>query len=257
MKRKEAGFAALLAVVLAMVLVLVSLPIGTVGSSTSAVSGTVTTTTVSSCGAPTAFINGTIGAPNCLELAVSADSQIYFGQSLHVSIDVYNTLPEVNDVTDVNSTADWQFGGFPVFIWSPCWYSWPVQFILVQGNYTEAQLIASDPPTQWGGATCAEGGSVYGVTFQPASDMATVTGGDCTYSCSKILPPSTIEIHANLNFTGYYNASELTGSAALDAFPNLNNSTVPAGQTPFVFGAYTLAVETEWGQVKLFHFMVS
>jgi hypothetical protein len=87
--------------------------------------------------------------------------------------------------------------------------------------------------------------------------MATVTGGDCTISCSKILPPSTIEIHANLNFTGYYNTSELTGSAALHAFPDLNNSTVPADQTPFVFAAYTLAVETEWGQVKLFHFMVS
>jgi hypothetical protein len=159
-KRKEAGFSASLAVVMAMVLVLVSLPIGTVGSSTPVVSRTLTTTTVSSCGAPTAFIDGTIGAPNCLELAVSADSEIYFGQSLHVSIDVYNTLPEVNDVTDVNSTADWQFGGFPVFIWSPCWYSWPVQFILVQGNYTEAQLITSDPPTQWGGATCAEGGGV-------------------------------------------------------------------------------------------------
>lgn len=169
MKLKEAGFAASLAVVMAIVLVLVSLPIGMVGSSISAVSRTVTTTTVSSCGAPTAFINGTIGAPNCLELVVSTDSNIDSGQGLHVSIDVYNALPEVNDVTDVNSTADWQFGGFPVFIWSPCWYSWPVQFILVQGNYAEAQLIASDPPTQWGGATCAEGGSVYGVIFQPAA----------------------------------------------------------------------------------------
>lgn len=252
MRRKEAGFYSAIALIMVGVLVLVSLPSRTVTSTESMSSETL------ECQDSAPALNGTGGYPDCLQLKVSVNSTILSaGQSLRMSVEVFNGFSYSNDVTDQYSyqTTDWQFGGFPVVVWSGCWYTEPLQFFVVQGNYSLATLFKSDPivPPQ---DLCIEEGSVYSVVFQPNSDVASVTGGDCSYSCSRVLPPVTIPINATLTLNGYYNASDLTSSLNY-GLNDVNKTIVPTGEIAFVPGVYTLAVSSEWGQAEVVQFTVN
>jgi len=196
-----------------------------------------------------------VGRPDCLQLAVSLNSTtLQVGQHLGISMNVFNSLPSQNNVTNPNSYngTNWEFGADPVFVWSPCWISQPLEFMAVQGNYTLSGLASADPAVP-PPLLCSDQGQVHSVVFKPSSDVANVTGEVCTISCSRVLPPLAIPVDANLTIDGYYSITEATSPI----YPNDSPGNVPKGEMPFVPGVYTLAVSTEWGQAKVIHFSVT
>src|SRR5579864_5639248 len=77
---------------------------------------------------------------NGLQLTSSISSaEIEAGQSLNVSVSLFNTLPAVSSVPPSNLTA---FQGFPIALWPTCFGSPPVAFVVLSGNYTLDELRA-------------------------------------------------------------------------------------------------------------------
>jgi len=180
------------------------------------------------------------------------------GQTLQLSIDVLNMQDSSYNATNpnANNRTDWEFGGWPILAWSRCWSPEPLEFIVVQGNYTLGSLANADPSIA-PELMCTGGGGVHSVVFQANSDVANVVGEVCSIGgCSRVLPPSTIPINATLNLTGYYNSTELVNPGVVYAY-TYTKTNVPSGQIPFVPAVYTVAVSDEWGASVILHFTVT
>jgi hypothetical protein len=258
-----------MALVMAGVLALVSIPLENPSS-------TQTSTETPGCQGLTTVQNGT-GYPGCLELTVGVNSTtLSVGQSLQISIDLVNLLPYANDVNTpalrVGPDGSYQFGGFPVSTWpGDCLGPFPLQFIVVEGNYTLGTLPAADPDYIIGGLSCASADIATQFDFGAGSDQVNVTAESCTADCSpypgtRLSTPYRLE--SDFSVMGYWNATFARINPLIDSIyttpaPNGGDGSTfgypevaPLGQIPFVPGVYTLAVSTMWGQAELVHFTV-
>ena len=203
---------------------------------------------------------------NGLRLSVSANAtQINVGQSLHVDINITNTLPKLNSVPTSN---DWLFQGIPVALWPPCLlnssglppfhYSTPAQVVLLKGDYTLANIsTAADVHFSY---QCAETGIVSRAVFQPNSNEVNLTGVGFGLDNNRSAGP--YQMWANFTTSGYWN---LTTNARRINTPIIGEPDTcvegcpgPWGptSTEFVPGMYTIAVADEWGQAVILHFVV-
>jgi hypothetical protein len=182
-----------------------------------------------------------------LELRLADNATILdVGQRLNVNISLINTLQSTNTFATV---ADWSFHGVPAAMWPGCYTAAPVQVAILNGSYTSENLPFNANATF--PYTCAEGGTVDHVIFQPASDQTNLTGFFCSLSCAENIGP----FHLSLNFTlsGYWDIQSLSKELQpLILGPDYN----PVTSIPFVSGVYTVAVGDEWGQAAILHFTV-
>jgi len=188
------------------------------------------------------------------------------GQKLAISVELVNPLQEQDDVPGIQgwpnayNSSDlpsiWHFKGFPIWSWAGCDTHFPMEFAVVNGNYTLAGLSALSP----GGPTpdvpmCSEGSFVNRFVFQPESDRANLTSpnGDV------ILSPT---FQSNYTVSGYYNETEMANYGSIQEFMagDFNHITFPnpppPGQMAFTPGTYTVAASDEWGQITLVYFVV-
>ena len=215
-----------------------------------------------------------------LQLLVGVNStDLSVGQELHISVELRNNNDSERQVSPVGIPANasdlasfedtWRFHGWPIAVWPGCTLQLPLQFIVIQGNYTSdtlsqavnASLVHPGPV----GAACIETENVTGLVFQPSSDLVNmssiyVAANDVrTYT-----EASTIyRMESNFTVSGYWDEGSLN---TLDLFSTPVGTTgatfgtpevAPLGQTQFVVGVYTLAVSDEWGQLAILHFTVS
>jgi hypothetical protein len=265
-RRKEAGFYSAMALVMAGVLALVSIPLET--SSTE--SSTQTSTETPGCQGRTVIQNAT-GDPNCLRLVVGVNSTtLSAGQSLQISVNLVNGLQYSNNVSvpavPYGPTGSFEFGGFSIATWPGCLFPAPLQFIVVEGNYTVDSLPAADPDYGLGGQMCAEGQTATQFTFGADSDSVNVTAVSCMGNCSPATRlPTSYRLDSEFTVMGYWNVTyarihpllafstkSSNGGGSTFGYPEV----APLGQIPFVPGVYTLAVSTMWGQAELVHFTV-
>lgn len=206
---------------------------------------------------------------NSTELAV--------GQSLRISVDFVNTLPYANDVgTPVplvsGPNGSYLFGGFPISTWPfGCMGPFPLQFIVVLGNYTLVSLPGADPDYIIGQLPCASAEGVTQFTFAANSDTVNLTAESCTAGCSpypgtRLSTPYRLE--SNFSVMGYWNATFALFNPLIDSIysspaPNGGDGSTfgypevaPLGATALVPGFYTLAVSSMWGQAEVIHFTV-
>jgi len=267
-RQKAAGFYGAMALVMVGVLVLVSLPSQTVSSTESS------SVAAPACQGSTAVLNGT-GYPNCLRLMVGVNStSLSVGQTLRISVDLVNTLPYANDVGTpvplvVGPNGSYHFGGFPISTWPfDCLGPFPLQFIVVEGNYTLGSLPAADPDYIISGVDCASAEIATQFAFGAGSDQVNVTAESCTGACSAY-PGTRIStsyrLESDFAVTGYWNVTYArlsplliyttkspVGDGSTFGYPEV----APLGQIPFAPGVYTLAVSTMWGQAKVVHITV-
>ena len=271
MRRKAAGFYGAMALVMVGVLFLVSLPSQTVSSTESSSVGT------PACQGSTAVLNGT-GYPNCLRLMVGVNSTtLSVGQTLQISVDLVNTLPYANNVNtsvplDIGPNGSYRFGGFPISTWPfDCLGPFPLQFIVVEGNYTLGSLPAADPDYIIGELPCASAEVATQFAFGAGSDQVNVTAESCTGACSAY-PGTRIStsyrLESDFTVMGYWNATFALYNPLIDSIysspaPNGGDGSTfgypevaPLGQMAFIPGVYTLAVSTMWGQAQVVHITV-
>ena len=271
MRRKEAGFYSVMALVMIGVLALVSLPLQTVSSTESL------STETPACQASAVVLNGTGGYPNCLQLIVGVNSTtLSVGQSLKIFVDLVNTLPDANNVSTpvlrVGPMGAYQFGGFPISTWPPdCLGPFPLQFIVVKGSYTADSLPAADPDYIIGAPSCSGVQIATQFNFGADSDRVNVTAESCTGACSPY--PGTqlstsYRLESDFSVMGYWNATYARINPLIDSVysapdPNGGDGSTfgypevaPLGQIAFVPGVYTLAVSSMWGQAEVIHFTV-
>jgi hypothetical protein len=266
-RRKEAGFYGAMALIMAGVLVLVSFPLQTVGSTASSIE-------TPACQGSTVVLNDTAGYPDCLQLQVGVDStQLSVGQSLRISVDLVNTAPNTNNVSATATPPDngsWRFGGFPIFTWPGCVFPYPLQFIVVKGNYTVGSLSAADPVATISAPFCMEGGTATQFAFAADGDRVNITAVECMALCSPYPGtqlPTSYRLESNFTVMGYWNATYAQSEPLLTASVPASNGccgavtypypeVAPLGQIAFVPGVYTLAVSSEWGQAEVLHFTV-
>lgn len=276
MRRKEAGFYGVLALIMAGVLFLVGLPSPT---ATSTASLTLASAQPAGNHTSTIEVNGTQGCPSCLQLTVGVNStRLSVGQDLGISVHLVNTLPYANDI---NVTAmppaygpngSYRFGGFPISTWpADCLGPFPLQFIVVKGNYTVDSLPAADPDYMMGTLPCASAQGVTEFTFGAHSDQVTLTAVSCTAECSPYPGaqlPTPYRLESDFSVTGYWNATfaemnPLNYSIYTTPAPNGGDGSsfgypevAPSGATAFAPGVYTLGVSSIWGQAEVVHFTV-
>jgi hypothetical protein len=183
-----------------------------------------------------------------LILALNATT-LKAGQSLNVSVSLFNALPSVNSVP---ASTDWPFQGVPVTFWAPCYFQPAIHAVVLEGNYTLQELLSVANFTI--GYQCAEGGSVDHVIFEPESSQANLTGdfGVASFVYGTVGPD-----RLSLNFTvdGYWDLLNLSKMFSAPVICEQYCPTLPVA-TPFSPGVYTVAVADEWGQAAILHFTV-
>lgn len=164
-----------------------------------------------------------------------------------VSLSLSNTLPTINSVSPSNT---WPFQGVAVDLWGPCVVGYPVEVVVLSGNYTAQELPSVANSTF--AYTCAGFVQVNHVIFEPNSNEANITGTGPAPGLNQTLGP----FHLALNFTtgGYWDLKSLSKQQ--------NPALLGPGGTaptaiPFVPGTYTVAVADEWGQMQVVHFTVT
>ena len=196
------------------------------------------------------------------------------GDSLGISISLYNTLPRALNISAVpsyNSTS-WRVSGFPVAMWGGCYFFEPVEFVVVRGNLSLGQLHAASANSTYPAIGCLEGGSVSYVSFHPESSNVTTTGSFCISACEPVHPSYNLTSSFSVNgYWGYpLNQSEAgdiytPSTASCYSSPGQSVScgvtynypeVGPIAQHLFTPGVYTLVVSDEWGQTALLHFSV-
>ncbi len=220
-------------------------------SSTSTYVSTSTTTSTSTVIAPflpgaTAMAvdsNGSTGVD--LVLGLNATS-LRVGQSLNVSVSLFNALPSTNSIPTSNV---WDFQGIPVALWPPCYFIMPTEAVVLKGNYTVQGLQSAANVTF--GYQCSQGVNIDLLTFQPRSLLANLTGlGD---PGNFTLGPHLMSLSFATN--GYWDL--LNNSQQLnEPIIGQQSPPVPPIATPFTPGVYTVAVADEWGQDAVLHFTV-
>jgi hypothetical protein len=258
-----------MALIMVGVLILVSFPVQTSSSTESSTKET------PACLGSTTVVNSTGGYPNCLKLTVDVNStELAVGHSLQISVGLVNTLPYANNVStmavppDYDAEGSWLFGGFPIFTWpDSCLGPFPLQFVVVEGNYTVGSLSAADDPHYFvGGTSCASGHSATLFTFGTDSDQVNVTAVTCTGICGSPFQLSTsYRLESNFAVMGYWNVTDARlhpldvyteKSPVGDGFTTPYPEVAPLGQIAFVPGVYTLAVSSFWGQAEAIQFTV-
>jgi hypothetical protein len=206
-----------------------------------------------------------------LSAAVNLQSPTAAGQNLSITISLSNGRPTPINISVSN---DWTINGFPVAMWGVCVGLEPIEFMVVRGNYSAAQVSSASANSSVYEAVrypfgCAEGGSANYLEFQPNSSVANLTGTFCAGACS---PDSHLwNLTSTFNVSGYW-AYPINSSEAEDAFtvpsPECMSSGIPDcigfqypevgpfAQHAFIPGLYTLAVADEWGQTVVLHFAV-
>jgi hypothetical protein len=257
-----------MALIMAGVLGLVSLPLNGVASTASSVE-------TPACPASAVTLNGSGGYSNCLQLIVGVNATtLSVGQRLQISVDLVNTISYVNDVSTMAAPprylpfSTWHFGGFPIFTWPGCLEPYPLQFIVVKGNYTVDSLSTSDPAQTMSGPVCMEGQTATQFAFAADGDRVNVTAvGFGLPSPNPATQLSTsYALESDFSVNGYWNATYARENPFLTASvpaPNGGDGSTfpypevaPLGQIAFVPGVYTLAVSSMWGQAEVLHFTV-
>jgi hypothetical protein len=194
------------------------------------------------------------------------------GQNLSIAISLSNGR---STPINISVSNDWTINGFPVAMWGSCVGLEPIEFMVVRGNYSAAQVSSASANSSVYEAVrypfgCAEGGSANYLEFQPDSSVANLTGTFCAGACS---PDSYLwNLTSTFNVSGYW-AYPINSSEAEDAFTVPNPECLSSGipdcigfqypevgpfaQHAFVPGLYTLAVADEWGQTVVLHFTVT
>ena len=195
-------------------------------------------------------------------------STLAAGQRLGITVSLYNSLSSGINLTASN---DWKVPGFPVALWPGCFFQEPVEFMIVKGNFSLAELQEASVNTSVSVGGCMEGGRVTSLLFQPGSSDANLSGTFCTAVCSSIRD-TRYTLVSNFTVNGYWaypvNASEAQDvftppqpECYVDGHPDCvtyNYPEVgPIAQHSFVSGVYTLVVSDEWGQAVILHFNAS
>jgi len=237
MRRKEAGFYSGIALIMAGVLALVSLPLQTPGSPE-------TSTETMACQSSTAVQNGAGSYPNCLTsltnslgldvLLMMNATKLVAGDTLNVTAAVLNSSPRDVSVREAfvwafPSVRDWltNLGGCPSSL-----------SIQVYGRHYAISNLSNATPLQIGDpgrlVPCGilDGGGGY-FLFQPSSDKAAYLFQGSSYTGPGYPMSQTVEAK------GYHpsNASE--------------------NFIPFPAGSYTVVAGDEWGQLAISYFSVS
>jgi hypothetical protein len=219
----------------------------TVTTTTMMTTDTVTTTVgveTSTTGTGTSSID----SPGALKLSASVNAtNLAVGQSLNVTLSIFNTSPAVNSILPSN---DWSFQGVPVALWPPCYGVLPVEVAVLNGNYTAQELPSvanSTFPVE-----CAGYISVDHVIFQPNSGQANLTGIGPGPGLNQTHGPYQL----TLSFTtsGYWGLESLSKELNI---PIIGDGGSAPSSIAFVPGTYTVAVEDEWGQAVVMHVRVS
>jgi len=178
-------------------------------------------------------------------------------QRLGISVSLHNGL---SFPLTLSASNDWKVLGFPIALWSTCLYSEPIEFMIVKGNLSLAELQTASANSSTNGGGCLEGGSVTRLLFQPNSNIAELEGSYCIASCSAY--ESTVRLVSNFTADGYWvypmNATEandvytpVDGGVSFQ-FPEVG----PVNSQGFVPGIYTFVASDEWGQTYIVHFSV-
>lgn len=205
---------------------------------------------------------------SALELNVNLNATtIHSGQSLNIRVSLFNNLTTPNYIAITQNMNSSKVLGFPIAMWGACLSPQPVQFMIVKGNYSLAQLEALSKNTSVPWLMCMEGGAVSSLLFQPKSDSASAFGNFCSAECYYVAFDPFV-LSSNFTVSGYW-TYPMNSSEAQDVFtppvgvtcPSLcytfNYPEVgPVAQSPFTAGEYTLVVADEWGQTVLLNFAV-
>jgi hypothetical protein len=193
-----------------------------------------------------------------LELRVSLNSTRFSpNEKLGINISLYNSLSSPFNLSVSN---DWKVLGFPVAIWSPCLYSEPVEFMIVKGNLSLAQLQIASVNSSTSGGFCMEGGSVTHLLFQPNSNTAELEGSYCIANCSPYR--STVKLISNFTVNGYW-IYPMNATEANDVYTPIDGGVSfqypevgPVRALGFASGMYTFVAADEWGQTDIVHFLI-
>ena len=194
------------------------------------------------------------------------------GQRLGITVSLYNTISSLLNLT---ASDAWKVNGFPIAMWPGCYFTQPVEFMIVKGNYSLGGLQAESNSSEWLPSNfvwCAEGGTIDHFVFQPTSVRANLSGTLCVAICTPRQSFGADDLTSNFTVNGYW-AYPLNTSEASDVltpikpcpppsycspgvtfnFPEVG----PIPQHPFTSGLYTLIVDDEWGQVVILYFTVT
>lgn len=182
-----------------------------------------------------------------LRLAVNSTS-LHVGQSLNVSVSLFNTLPAVNLLAP---SGDWPFQGVLLTWWGNCEFPIPLRALVVQGNFTLKQLQSIGNFTA--GLACAEAAGVDQLRFRPESSLANVTM--TAFGSNETFAPQSMSV--SFTSDGYWNATELSQAVVSPSIcPSCSSSDGPSS-APFTPGIYTIGVADEWGQAAVLHFTIT
>ena len=201
-----------------------------VSTSTSSSSTTAATTTNSSSmavnSASSASADGLI-----LNLSLNATG-IQSGQSISITVDEENSLPQANNVS---VSKDWPLSQGTLAV-GPCGtFSYPMGWAIAQGyisanNESAAKWIDIYEPGAYPCPLVLAGITSY--NFQPSSNVAVISQADCSLSsCGGQGEPMS----ATSSFSGYW-----SGSTFSDFAP----------------GVYTVVAGDEWATLVFVHFTV-
>jgi hypothetical protein len=186
-----------------------------------------------------------------IELVLSINATtLRVGQRLNASLSIVNTLPRVNTIQPSNN---WLFQAVPVALWPPCYFGLPAEIAVLNGTYSAQNLRAAANATFK--YICMEGVIVDHVIFQPASDKANLTGIYGVSGANQTLGP--FHLSKSVTTSGYWNLQNLSKEINPPIIGDGANPKIPPDSIPFVPGSYTVAVEDEWGQIAILHFVVS
>lgn len=176
---------------------------------------------------------------------------------LGINISLFNNL---TSAFNLSASGDWRIPGFPIAVWSTCLFSEPVEFMIVKGNLSLAELQTASANSSAAEIVCMEGGSVTHLVFQPNSSTAELEGSFCIVGCSSY--HSTVVLVSNFTASGYWvypmNRTEanyvytpVDGGVSFQ-YPEVG----PVHAQSFVPGVYTFVAADEWGQTDIIHFSV-
>ena len=214
--------------------------------------GKSTTSVSTSTSTPVQTMTGTTASsatsPDGLRLSASISATgIAVGQGITVALSIANTLPTTNTV---RTEGDWQFTGIPVLEWPSCYYPNSAEMVILNGTYTAQELRAATSVTLR--YTCAEDVSFDHIVFQPNSDQVNATGVYDVTNTNGTYGPYLLQFA--FVSTGYWDLQALASDLNPPSLGENGNSPESIAFTP---GAYTVAVEDEWGQVVVLPFTVS
>jgi hypothetical protein len=215
-------------------------------------------------------VASTLGS-NGLELLVSMNAtQITVGDSLRISVSLFNTLSSSNRV---QTSTDWPFRGVPLSLWEDCYgtpasaqginFTAPAEVVVLPGDYAKAN-ISTVANVNFPYESCHEGANIDHVLFQPISSEANLTGLSTGYAQSANLTTGPYQVSKSFNTNGYWNLRDNrfindTGRAfpAFISYVEPQPPLLSPTATPFAPGLYTVAIADEWGQEVILHLTVT